>query len=88
MALAPQNNHSASQDLSPDWELAQAKEWEKEDQPGYDTEELLRARPSTEEALQEEAERVRLAMKEDIARLTNPGSVLMTREEYAALQKA
>lgn len=89
IALTSQNNLQTTQeDLSSDWKLRQARKWKKENQPGYNTEKILRTGPSTEKVLEQEGKRIRQAMEDDLAQLMNPGNVLMTRKECAALQEA
>lgn len=66
VAQKPQDNLGFGQDLT-DLEREMIREWKKDSQPGYDTEELLKTGPSTEETLKKEGKRIRLAMEDDIA---------------------
>lgn len=68
MTRKPQNNlGQCGHDLSPDWERHAVQEWENSEDPGYDTEDVLKAEEATEEVLREEKKQVQQRLEENIA---------------------
>lgn len=90
-SVAPQPQYNQGQyghDLSPEWEWKTARKWKNSDHPEYDTEEILKAGETTEEALWKKTKRVQQALAKDIVELLGQGDIVMTKKEYTALQKA